>query len=142
MVLDAPTIAGLVETAALHLVHRHSLEEIEKLLIDDGVPARQAAKLVLLIPSAFAREHFEPDGIAFPDSFLVGDPDRPESRLYSTEPFYVEARRLARVWAAESRPSLVLRVLDWSAEAKSIKEAKARGLTPTRLAQVHHGFEP
>ena len=142
MASDAVTLAELVETAALHLVHKDSLEEIEKLLLGNGVPARQAAKLMLLIPSAFAREHFELEGIGFPDTFLVGDPNQPASRPYSSEPFYLEARRLARRWAAESRPSLVLRVLDWSAEAKSIKEAKARGLTPTRLSEVHHGFEP
>jgi hypothetical protein len=33
-----------------------------------------------------------------------------------------------------------VRVLDWSAEANGIKEAKSQGLTPSRMSAIHHGF--
>jgi hypothetical protein len=134
-------IPALVEHAALELVHRHSLDEIEQLLVSGGVTPQVATKLVLLIPSAFAREYFERDGIEFPEHFLVGPAEHYVERPYASEPLHAAARELARRWIAESRLSLVMRVLDWSAEANGIKEAKGKGLTPTRLSAVHHGFE-
>lgn len=129
-----------VEKAALELVHLHSLDEIEESLVNSGVPAPTALKLVMLIPSAFAREHFEPQGIKFPEHFFVGSNGQFSERPYSSEPIYSQARSLARRWLGESRPSLILRVLDWSAEANSIKEANERGFTPSEVSAVHHGF--
>jgi hypothetical protein len=130
-----------VFVAALALVHQHDLEEIEASLIAQACPADIAAKLVLFIPSAFAAEYYGSMGIEFPDYFLVGDPGQFKQLPYADEPIYVEAKRLARRWLTESRPSVVERVLDWSAEAKSIKEAKAKGLTPVRVSAVHHGID-
>ena len=129
-----------VERAALELIYRHNLNEIESVLVEAGAAADFAARLVLLIPSAFAREHFSAEGIEFPDTYLVGPPGAYSERLYSSEPIYVSARALARRWRFESRPSLVARVIDWSAEGNSIKQAREQGLTPTRLSAVHHGF--
>jgi hypothetical protein len=129
-----------VERAALELAHRHSLDEIESLLVEAGATPDSALKLALLIPSAFAREYFASEGIEFPDTFLVGPPGSYSERPYSSEPIHVSARALARRWLSESRPSLIARVIDWSAEANSIKQAREQGLTPTRLSTVHHGF--
>lgn len=129
-----------VEQAAVELIHRHSLDEIESVLVEAGATPDLALKLVLLIPSAFAREHYASEGIEFPDTFLVGPSGNYSQQLYASEPIYVSARELARRWLSESRPSLVARVIDWSAEANSIEQARAQGLTPTRLSAVHHGF--
>lgn len=134
------TMSAWVELAATELVHRHKMDEIESVLVANGVPARIAARLVLLIPSAFAREHYEPKGIAFPDVFLVGPRGHYTEHRYDAEPMYLQARELARSWV-NSRPSWVMRVLDWSAEANAIKEAEGRGLTPTQMSAVHHGFD-
>jgi hypothetical protein len=95
--------------------------------------------LVLLIPSAFAAAHYEPQGILFPQQFLVGPSGDRRELDYALEPGYREARRLAEQWALQEKHSFVARVLDWSAEASAIKEAKARGLTPSKLSCVHHG---
>ncbi|MFN7967619.1 MAG: hypothetical protein U0V87_18240 [Acidobacteriota bacterium] len=137
---DGAALQALVEDAALELVLKHSLDEIEKALVSRGVTPEDAERLVLLIPSAFAREHFEPNGIEFPSHFLVGPAGRCTERSYDAEPFHGAARELASRWIAEGRLSLVMRVLDWSAEANGIKEAKAKGLMPTRPSAVHHGF--
>jgi hypothetical protein len=133
-------IDAWVERAALELVHRHSQDEIESILVQGGVSSAFALKLVLLIPSAFSREHFGPEGIVFPDTFLIGPSGKYSERPYSSEPIYVSARALARRWLSESRPSLVARVIDWSAEAKSIKQAREQGQTPQRVSAVHHGI--
>ncbi len=133
-------LATLVEQAALELVHRHSLDEIEAILVQSGVSPSDALRLVLLIPSAFAREHFEPQGIGFSETFYVGEKGNYETRAYADEPIYEEARQLARHWIAESRQSLIMRVLDWSAEANALEEAKKQGKTPTRFSILHHGF--
>jgi len=130
----------LVEAAAVELVHRHSLDEIEATLVSRGATPRDAERLVLLIPSAFAREYFERDGIAFPDHFLIGPSGKYVERPYTAEPFYRSARELARRWIAESRNSLVMRILDWSAEANAIKQAREQGLTPSHMSAIHHGF--
>jgi hypothetical protein len=130
----------LVESAALELVHRHSLDEIEKTLVSQGVAQQAAERLMLLIPSAFAREYYEREGITFPDHFLVGPSGACVERSYASEPFHCSARELARRWIAESRLSLVMRVLDWSAEANGIKQAREQGLTPSSMSAVHHGF--
>ena len=130
-----------VELAAVELVQKHDLDEIESSLVGQGCPLALAAKLVLLIPSAFAAEHFEPTGIEFPKHFLIGEPGQYKEVLYSNEPIYGHARQLAKRWVAESRPSLVARVLDWSGEANGIKEAQAKGLTPRKISTVHHGPE-
>lgn len=134
------SVDAWVERAALELIHRHCLDEIESVLVQAGATPDLALKLVLLIPSAFAREHFASEGIQFPNTFLVGPSGNHSERLYSSEPIYVSARALACRWLSESRPSLVARVIDWSAEANSIKQAREQGLTPTRLSAVHHGY--
>ena len=134
------TVDATVEEAAVELVHRHSLDEIEALLVSRGVAPTTALKLVLLIPSAFAREHFEPEGIEFASHFFVGPKGHYIEKPYAAEPIYESARRLAKRWMS-SKPSFVGRILDWSAEASSIKEAKEKGLTPSRMGIVHHGFD-
>jgi hypothetical protein len=139
-VTEGPGLQAVVEDAALELVHKHSLDEIEATLVSRGLTTESAERLVLLIPSAFACEYFEPSGIEFPNHFLVGPPGNYTERPYDAEPFYGVARELARRWMSESRLSLVMRVLDWSAEANGIKQAKAQGLTPSRMSAVHHGF--
>lgn len=137
---DLPSLTAWVESAALELALRDSLAEIEAKLVSEGASPETAIKLVLLTPSAFAREHYEPRGIKFPDHFLVGPSGGFLERPYSSEPIYAEARLLARRWLSESRLSLVMRVLDWSAEAKCIKQAGESGRTPTEISAVHHGF--
>jgi hypothetical protein len=133
-------ISELVERAALELVHKHSLDEIETILRSSGVGDADSEKLVLFIPSAFAAEYCTSQGIEFPDHFLIGEPGNYTQRDYGDEPIYLSARTLAREWHAQGRKSLVLRVLDWSAEANAIKEANAKGLTPTRMSAIHHGI--
>lgn len=71
---------------------------------------------------------------------VVGPPGCFSKRHYADEPIYQSARHLARRWQSGNRSSLVLRVLDWSAEANAIKEAVAVGLTPVRASAVHHGL--
>lgn len=137
---DGPSLQALVEEAALELVHKHSLDQIESALVSRGISPQAAERLVLLIPSAFAREYFEPSGIEFPNHFLIGPPGNYTERSYDSEPFHGAARELARRWITEARLSLVMRVLDWSAEANGIKQAKEQGLTPNILSAIHHGF--
>ena len=132
-------LSAFVEAAALELVHRHSLDEIEGVLVASGVTSELAAKAVLLIPSAFAASHYELEGISFPTEFSVGPPDALRILPYSSEPVYLEAKLLAERWRQEGRLSLVARVLDWSAEANAIKQARSEGLHPTRMSEVHHG---
>ena len=138
---DRENLTVAVEAAALELVHRHSLDEIESVLVEKGLSPRFAARCVLLIPSAFAAVRYAPEGIEFPLVFQVGPPENLRTLQYAEEPAYIEATRLAQRWLAEQRPSLVERVLDWSAEANGIKEARSKGLTPSRLSSVHHGVE-
>lgn len=76
-------IFATVEVAALELVHRHNLDEIEQVLIDSGVAPATAVKAVMLIPSAFAAVNYEPEGIAFPAEFSVGPPDALRRLPYS-----------------------------------------------------------
>ena len=132
-------LAALVEAAALELVHKHDLDEIEAVLVDAGATLSFTSKALLLIPSAFAAEKYAAEGVEFPACFEVGPEGETRSLPYSGEPIYGEARQLARRWILEERHSLVARVLDWSAEAKGIKDVRARGLTPTRSGPVHHG---
>ncbi len=136
---SSQVVTSTVEAAALELVHRHSLDEIEGVLSTSGVSPELAAKAVLLIPSAFAAAQFEPEGITFPAEFSVGPPSALRKLPYSDEPLYQEARRLAARWQQEGRQSFVARVLDWSAEANAIKQARAEGLHPSRMSEVHHG---
>jgi hypothetical protein len=135
------TIDEMVEAASMELVLQSSLDEIEATLIARGLDRHLVSRLVLLIPSAFACEHYSAEGVEFPSVFLVGPPGHERERKYAQEPGYLEARRLARRWLDEGRPSLIGRVLDWSAEATAIKEARERGLTPARMSRVHHGDE-
>jgi hypothetical protein len=130
----------LVERAALELVQKHSLDEIETLIRGLGVGDGDSEKLVLFIPSAFAAQYYSATGIAFPEHYLVGPPGNYVERSYSLEPIYGLARLLCGDWLLQGRQSLVLRVLDWSAEANGIKEAISNGLTPTRMSAVHHGL--
>jgi hypothetical protein len=132
-------VEAWVELTAAELVRRHDLGEIEAVLRAEGVPAREVTRLVLLIPSAFAREYYEPRGIEFPDTFLVGPSGHYTERAYGSEPMWTHARDLARRWTI-SQPTWTKRILDWSAEANAIKEAEGRGLTPTRMSAIHHGF--
>lgn len=132
----------LVERTAIELVKRHDLDEIESLLITEGAARALAPRLVLLVPSAFAREVFEPQGIAFPETFLTpgeGDAD-PIEHSYLEEPVYLEARTLARGWISASKEGAIARILEWSAEAGSIEEARTSGLTPSRVGPVTHDF--
>ena len=138
--MSTTAIDALVELAAWELVCRNSLDEIEGLLIQEGTTCLDALKLTLLIPSAFAREVHESEGIKFPDQFYVGAEGHYRERNYAEEPIYVSARKLARRWLDERRPSLVARVLDWSSEATGLKAARAQGLTPMYIDIVHHGF--
>jgi hypothetical protein len=140
MTFIADGIADWVEQAALDLVHLNDLDEIESSLTAKGCPAAVACKLLLLIPSAFAAQHYEAQGIQFPKAFLVGEPGSFQERQYVDEPVYACARQLAQRWEQESRPSLISRVLDWSCEEAGIKEAHAQGKTPTEISMVHHGF--
>jgi hypothetical protein len=133
--------AELVRRAALELVHRHDMDDIESVLTSAGVSSREALKLMLLLPSVFAREHDETEGIESPEHFFVGPLEGRVERSYESEPIYLSARELARKWMAEGSGSLVGRVLEWSAEASSIKEAREKGLKPTRMSAVHHGFD-
>ena len=136
---ESSSIDAQVEMAAMELVHRHSLDEVEGALVEAGLTPGFAAKVVLLVPSAFAAEHFGPRGISFPDEFLVGPPAALRTLRYDAELGYKEARCLARRWADEGRHSHVARILDWSAEAQAIDKAIDQGLTPTRMSTIHHG---
>lgn len=132
--------AQWVEITAMALVLRNNMDEIEAELLSQGCSEVLVERLLLFIPSAFAAEHYEPEGILFSTEFLVGESGSFQERKYKDEPVYQEARKLARRWLQEGRPSLVGRVLDWSAEANGIKDARARGLTPTKSGPVHHGL--
>ncbi|MBV6412598.1 MAG: hypothetical protein OMOMHJEC_00370 [Xanthomonadales bacterium] len=134
------TIDALVELAAWELIGRNCLDEIEALLIQEGTTSADALKLTLFIPSAFAREVHESEGIRFPDQFYVGEKGNYKVRNYADEAIYVSARKLARRWLDEGRPSLVGRVLDWSSESDGLRTARENGLTPTHIDIVHHGF--
>lgn len=133
--------AHWVEVVAMALVLQHDIDEIEADLLSQGCSAALAERLLLFIPSAFAAEHYETEGIAFSAEFFVGERENLRERRYADEPVYLEARKLARRWLREGRPLLVGRVLDWSAEANGIKEARAKGVTPTKSGPVHHGLQ-
>lgn len=133
--------AKWIEVAAMALALKHDMDEIENELLSQGCSQALAERLLLFIPSAFAAEHYEPQGIPFAQEFFVGESGNVQERHYKNEPVYLEARELAKRWFQEGRTSLIGRVLDWSAEAFGIEDAKAKGLTPTESGPVHHGLQ-
>ena len=95
-----------------------------------GVPANLAARLVLLVPSAFAAVHYGREGIEFPTHFLVGPKDALCELPYAKEPGYSEAKALATRWVQERRSSLIARVLDWKCGGKRHQRCAQQGPHP------------
>lgn len=136
---DRSQLVALVETTARELALGDDIEAIVAALSRFGFPHADIDRAVLFVPSAFARAFFEPAGITFSDQFLATrNPGEPETLSYLNEPIYLEACELARRCISESRAGLVQRVLDWSAEATGIRDARAQGLTPTTIGPVTH----
>ena len=74
-----------------------TIEEIHASLVRSGISSDDATKLVLFVPTAFAREMFEPEGITFPDHDTRTDPNRPARRIrYRREAIFQAARAVAR----------------------------------------------
>jgi hypothetical protein len=131
-----------IEAIANELICKNNLEEIHQNLVRSGINSADAARALVFIPSAFAKEFYEPQGIEFPAKFTTTAPDGKTfiEHSYSEEPIYGLACQLARLWIDTGKSSHVLRILAWSAELKLIEGAKARGLTPSRMSQINHNF--
>ncbi len=125
---------------------RDNIEDIAAELAQgrtDAGTRESVVKLLLFVPSAFTREFYEPEGVAFPDAYTRADGDTVRKGLpYAGEPIYLQAREIARKMIRQGDFHLVDAVIVWSAEGKVLKEAQDRGLSlrACRFSEVTHRF--
>ena len=111
-------------------------------LRDEGFTERIAARAVTFLASAFARVHYEKEGLTFPAYFYPGAAAFQKGRFlrYADEPVFQAAMQLAQQLCRDGDSSQVWRFIEISAEHRGITEAMARGLTPTGSSLLIHEF--
>jgi hypothetical protein len=128
-----------IRKAVASLTQAGKISEAAEALRAAGLGERSIPKLLLFIPSAFAREVYEPQGVGFPDFYLRPWCGKSVVRLpYRREPIYIQARRMARDLLARGQSSEVEGVLRWSAEQDLMEQAKERGLKMRQVAEILH----
>jgi hypothetical protein len=116
--------------------------EIVEHLKNEGFTERVSARAVTFLASAFARVHYEKEGLTFPDYFYPGAAAFNKGRFlrYADEPVFQAAMQLAGQLRRDGDSSQVWRFIEISAEHRGIAEARARGLTPTGSVLLIHEF--
>ncbi len=111
-------------------------------LKEEGFTERIAARAVTFLASAFARVHYEKEGLTFPSYFYPGVVAFQKGRFlrYADEPVFQAAMQLAEQLRRDGDSSQVWRFIEISAEHRGISEARARGLTPTGSSLLIHEF--
>ena len=100
-----------------------TVDQIFSRLCTEGFPERSAARAVTFMPSAFARVHYEKDGIGFPERFYTGRKACKKGRMI----FYAEEPMRDGDW------SQVWRIIEISAEHRGVAKSRELGLTPERM---------
>ena len=132
-----------IRKAVSLLIEINEIDDIIDELKRSGYSDEQATKLALFVPSAFAREMYEPDGVRFMDTFIRHNTSTGTRmrRQYADEPIYEQARRIAREMIDAERFQEIDNVIIWSAESQIMQQATDKGVPPgkRRLSEnVHH----
>lgn len=108
----------------------------------EGFTERIAARAVTFLASAFARVHYEKEGMAFPAYFYPGWAAYTQGRFlrYEDEPVFQAAMQLAEQLKRDGDWSRVWLFIEISAEHRGIAEARARGLTPLGSSLLIYEF--
>jgi hypothetical protein len=116
--------------------------EIFEILRQEGFTARVAARAVTFLPSAFARVHYETQGIEFPAYFYPGAAAFKKGRFlrYSDGPVFLAAVKLAEQLRRDGDWPEVWKFVEASAEHAGVTKARSEGLTPTSFNFFIHEF--
>ena len=119
-----------------------NVDDIVNRLRSEGFTERVAARAVTFLPSAFARVHYENEGIAFPASFFPGAAALKSGRLmlYTDEPVFTAAMELAKQLKRDGDWSQVWRIIEISAEHSLCIQGRERGLTLKSISTLIHEF--
>src|SRR4051812_13873166 len=95
-----------------------TVDQIVEKMCAEGFSEKNAARAVTFMPSAFARVHYEKEGIGFPSRFYPGRKayENGRMRLYSEEPIFRESMKLAEQLKRDGDWSQVWRFIEISAE--------------------------
>jgi hypothetical protein len=114
-------------------------EAVVRQLIEDGCTGKQAWKLAILVPMAFARVAFRPAGVRFQEHFviikLVAGSVWQRRRRLMAEPAFREATRRARRLATPARLRGFYQVVRRSAEYAAIQSLRRQG-SPLQKIQL------
>lgn len=116
--------------------------EIVERLKQAGFTERVSARAVTFLASAFARVHYEKEGMTFPSYFYPGMAAFQKGRFlrYVDEPVFQAAMQLAEQLRRDGDSSRVWQLVEISAEHRGIAEARAQGLTPKGSALLIYEF--
>jgi hypothetical protein len=120
------------------LAQAREISETANVLLAAGITERTVSKLLLFIPSAFAREVYEPQGIRFPDYYLRPWWGAVVRLPYRREPIYAQARTIAREFIAQGQSMEVDQVLRWSAERSLVEQGMERGVKLRQVVEILH----
>ncbi|MDJ0961959.1 MAG: hypothetical protein QNJ88_14995 [Acidimicrobiia bacterium] len=133
--LAAPD-AGSDDDAVVHLIQR-------------GISAERARKLVQLVPEAMAHIVIEGIGVTSPEQFKIktNERDVPAMRDFRSEPYYRVARRLAKDAYVTGYRELLIAIGGRSATWKAVSAGQEQGYTLDQLSGakfnvVFWGLEP
>ena len=117
-------------------------EVIVARLRKEGFTEPISARAVTFLASAFARVHYEKEGLTFPEYFYPGVVALKKGRFlrYADEPVFQAAMHFAHQLRRDGDWSQVWRFIEISAEHRGVAEAKAQGLTPIGTSLVIHEF--
>lgn len=120
-----------VRTYQLFLEGLEAPQVVERLK-REGFTGRIAARATTFIASAFARVHYENEGLTFPTYFYPGFAAYQKGKLlrYEKEPVFLAAMQLAKQLCRDGDSPQVWRFIEISAEHRGIAAIKARGQTP------------
>jgi hypothetical protein len=118
-----------------------SVAVVERLK-QEGFTERVAARAATFLPSAFARVHYEKEGMTFPAYFFPGMAAHAKGRFlrFENEPVFRAAMQLAEQVYRDGDSTQVWRFIEFSAEHRGIAEARARGLTPIGSSLLIYEF--
>jgi hypothetical protein len=108
----------------------------------EGFTERTAARAVTFLASAFARVHYEKEGLTFPSYFYPGAAAFRERRFlrYIDEPIFQAAMQLAAQLHRDGDEAQVWRFIEISAEHAGVSKARGAGLTPTSFSTFIYEF--
>ena len=117
------------------------LPQIVERLKQEGYTERIAARAVVFLPSAFARAHYEKEGIKFPTYFYPGFAAYRKGviRRYEDEPVFW-ATQLAEQLRRDGDWSRVWLIIELSAEHRSIAKIRAAGSISKEVTSLIYEF--